>query len=228
MDSLLWAVTAALPLLVVVRLAQVRLLTRAPYDGLAAFCLTVTVTDILHFWLPTSTARYTDLWEATLPAVLCAHVFVCVRSYQAIVALYPKIGRWAHAVFLLCAGVAGLLTLIGVPWELAHIQGAESGVRIWILILHFTDGICGGALVLLVLYFSRYPKPLQTLPRNLLVHTTLITSYFVSYSLIALLKNFTSLTDATMQTVHRAHFGFIAALYVAWLFGVSRRGENAE
>ena len=224
----IWILTAILPLLIVARLAYLGLVYKPPHDAACVFLCAIPLIGIPRAFVPQTQHEYTLVWQATLPLLLFAHAWACVRTYQSIIRLYPKIGRYGRSVFVTCLTVAALCSVAAIPLELSWFHPPQVKLRAFFLTYQIVDGICGFGLLLLVGYFARLPNPLLMMPRNLSRHTWLLTAYFVSYAVVAFFETRTKLGHPVMMIVERGHFLFVAALYVIWTFALSRRGEETE
>lgn len=215
------------PLLILFRLALQRLLRTRPYSAFAAM-LGVGVLRDLILLLPSDyrSHSYALAWEITLPFLLLAQASAAVETYAAIASLYAKIGTFAVRLFRGALVATALACCLGLPFETRQIAGVESTVRSLFLLDRWMNSLMAGGLILAVAYLARYPRPLKVMPRNLVLHTTLLCTYFVLYSIVPFVLNLIPLGQGLWVQV--LLFAAVLALYASWIAGLSAEGERSE
>jgi hypothetical protein len=173
-----------------------------------------------------NTHAYAMAWAWTLPALLAAQVWAGLHTLKAVARLYPKIGRFAVRLFLACLAITVGVCCLGLPFELHRLRGEEAALRALFLLHRCVDSWIAGTLVLVAVFFARFPAPLKQPPRNLVVHTILLSLYFGGYAALFFVENLASLGSVVIA--ERLESILIVGLYSAWAMCLSKKGETSE
>lgn len=167
---------------------------------------------------------YEKIWMFTEPILWILYVLVVLELYRLVLekhrGLY-SLGRWimyGATVLAICISVLSLLPhfkpstpqhsrLLG--YFFATKRGVDSSLFLFIL--------------LILLFLSRYPVRLS---RNVLVHTALFSTFFISETLTLLLASVFGIHLYT--TVDLLRSGILALCVFAWFFLLTRKGEDVE
>ena len=197
-DLALWVCTAACAAIALARVASLGLWRTLAYGTFAIMLAFTLFRDIVLATVPYDTHAYTTDWCLTTRFLLVSHACAGLAVYRAIGRLYPKIGAFAAGLFAGCLLIASALTLGTLWWETRDISGREFLLRSTFLLWRWVDGITAGALVLAVVFLTRFPRPLRRMPSNLTWHAALLAAYFASSSLLYLFERF----DASRPVSH--------------------------
>jgi hypothetical protein len=177
--------------------------------------------------IPTyNTHAYAMAWAWTLPALLAAQVWAGLDTLKAVARLYPKIGRFAVRLFFVCLAITVGVCCLGLPFEIHRLKGEEAALRALFLLHRSVDSWIAGTLVLVAVFFARFPAPLKQPPRNLVLHTILLSLYFGGYAALFFVENLASL--GSVVVAERLEFILIIGLYSAWAMCLSKKGETSE
>jgi hypothetical protein len=223
--QVLWLTSAVLAAAVIARIFQQRLLL-SPLKSFAAMLGVVLVRDVVLSVPSYDSHAYTLVWEWTLPAILVAQVWVGLDTLKAVARLYPKIGNFAIRLFSVCLAITVAICCLGLPFELHRLQGSESLLRTLFLLHRSVDSWIAGTLILVAIFFARFPAPLKQPPRNLVLHTTLLSLYFGGYAILFFAENLAPL--GAVAFLEHLQFIVIALLYAVWAACLSKRGEATE
>lgn len=172
------------------------------------------------------THAYAVAWAWTLPALLLAQVWAGLDTLKAVARLYPKIGRFAVRLFLACLAITVAVCCLGLPFELHRLRGEEAALRALFFLHRSVDSWIAGTLVLVAVFFARFPAPLKQPPRNLVIHTMLLSLYFAGYGAMFFAENLAPL--GSIVFVERLQFFLVAVLYSVWAMCLSKNGEISE
>ena len=175
---------------------------------------------------PYNTHAYTVAWGWSLPVLLAAQIWAGLDTLKAVARLYPKIGRFAVRLFLVCLAITIAVCCLGLPLELHRLKGEEGLLRMLFLLQRSVDSWIAGTLVLVALFFARFPAPLKQPPRNLVLHTVLLSAYFGSYALLFFAENMAPL--GAIASIERFQFSLVTILYAVWAISLSSRGETTQ
>lgn len=175
---------------------------------------------------PYDSHAYTVAWECTLLPLLAAQVWAGLDTLLSVARLYPKFGKFAVRLYVICLGISVAFCCLSLPFELRRLTGAETVLRGFFLLQRCTDSCIAGTLLLVSLFLARFPAPSKKPPRNLVLHTFLLTAYFGGYALLFLAENLTALGGAAIA--ERAQFVLIVLIYAAWAAGLSKEGTRSE
>jgi hypothetical protein len=224
-DRILWVASAVLAGLVIWRIIQQRLFS-APFRALGVMLGVVLMRDGIVSIPEYNTHAYAVVWAWTLPVLLTAQVWAGLDTLKAVARLYPKIGRFAVRLFLTCLAITVAVCCLGLPFELHRLSDEDAALRALFLLHRSVDSWIAGTLILVAVFFARFPAPLKQPPRNLVLHTILLSLYFSGYAALFFAENLMSLGSAVL--VERLQFILVVALYAVWAAGLSKSGENSE
>jgi hypothetical protein len=224
-DRILWVASAVLAGLVIWRIIQQRLFA-SPFRALGAMLGVVLIRDGIVSIPVYNTHAYAVVWAWTLPVLLAAQVWAGLDTLKAVARLYPKIGRFAVRLFLTCLVITVAVCCLGLPFELHRLSDEDAALRALFLLHRSVDSWIAGTLILVAVFFARFPAPLKQPPRNLVLHTILLSLYFSGYAALFFTENLMSLGSAVL--VERLQFILVVALYAVWAAGLSKSGENSE
>ncbi len=218
---MLWYGSSALCACVILKLIRERLIGRAPFTAFGVMQGTMLGRDLLLASVPLYSMKYTWIWEATLPAIFITQAVSGVACYRAITRLYPQIGSFATKLFAVAILVTALISLSGLPHELAQLRTAPVFLSL-LICYRLVDTLLAGGLVLAVAFLAYFPSPLRKLPSNIIRHTVLLAAYFSVYAIANLMPL------AQQRLIDEIRMAVICALYLAWAVGLSAAGEVAE
>ncbi len=224
-DHVLWLTSAVLAAVIVGRILQQRLLV-SPLKSFAWMLGIVLVRDAVLSIPGYSTHGYAVAWEWTLPPLLAAQVWAGLDTLKAVARLYPKIGTFAVRLFLACLSITTTICCLGLPFEMHRLTGAEVVLRTLFLAQRWVDGSIAGTLILVAIFFARFPAPLKRPPRNLVIHTILLSLYFSGYAVLFFAENLAPL--GAVALLEQLQFVLIVLLYGLWAICLSRSGEQTE
>ena len=208
------------------RLVREKLWRIRPFSGLSAFLLINILRDLALLKPNYETHAYAVLWEETLPILLLAQIVAGIENYYAIANLYPGIGNFARRLFFACITAALIAGLLILPIELHRLGAEEPQLRMLFLSQRWTASLLAGALLMAVLFLSRYPAPLKRMPRNIRVHTACLALYFTSYAVLYTLENMAPL--GSMVWAELGQLALVVLIYAAWTAGLARAGQESE
>jgi hypothetical protein len=207
------------------RMVQQKLLV-APFQAFALMLGVVLARDGLMSIPRYDSHAYTVAWGWSLPVLLAAQIWAGSETLKAVARLYPKIGRFAVRLFVVCLAMTAVVCCLALPLELHRMKGEEVILRSLFLLQRWVDSSIAGTLVLVALFFARFPAPLKQPPRNLVIHTVLLSAYFCSYAVLFFAENLAPL--GTIASLERLQFALVVLLYAAWALCLSRRGEMSQ
>ncbi len=173
-----------------------------------------------------NTHAYTVAWEWSLPILLAAQIWAGLDTLKAVARLYPKIGNFAVRLFLLCLAITAVVCCLGLPLELHRLKGQEALLRTLFLLQRSVDSWMAGTLILVAVFFARFPAPLKQPPRNLVLHSILLSAYFSGYGLLFFAENLAPLGGISF--FEHLQIVLLVLLYAVWATCLSRRGETSE
>ena len=160
----------------------------------------------------------------TEPILMLLYILVVIELYGLVLERYKglyTLGRWAMYASIVIAVLVSLLTLLpkiaaSTPEpskKLYYEIGAERGIDLALVIF----------ILLIVLFLGRYPVPLS---RNVVVHTGIYAVFFLSDTLVLLLR-----TVFGWTATDRFNLCFTilaAACSMAWWWLLSAKGEEVQ
>lgn len=224
-DRVLWLTSAVLAGVIVWRIVQQKLFV-PPFQAFATMLAVVLARDGVMSIPRYDSHAYTVAWEWSLPVLLSAQIWAGLETLKTVARLYPKIGRFAVRLFLVCLAITAVVCCLGLPLELHRLKGEELILRSLFLLQRWVDSSIGGTLVLVALFFARFPAPLKQPPRNLVMHTVLLSAYFGSYALLFFIENLAPL--GAIASIERSQFTLVVLLYAAWVFCLSQSGQRSQ
>lgn len=171
--------------------------------------------------VPFATNAYGYLWAATEPVVWVFWVLVVLELYSLVLQNYKGIaslGRWVLLAGLVIALMVSALTL--------HVDLSNADQQFHVLrYFSVIDRGVVSSLVVFLLFISCflawYPVPLS---RNVVVHCIVYAAYFLSLSLVVLLRNLTG--NAVTQTVNILLSCVTLVCLVVWTALLNQQGER--
>jgi hypothetical protein len=174
--------------------------------------------------LGTKHVHYVSIWICTEPIGWIFTILVVRELYRLIFSrlkgLYTA-GRWAMYIGSAISIGISVLSLMhkivpqsrqaskGIPYILAIDRGVDLSLAIFIL--------------LMLLFLSLYPAPLR---RNLIIHATLFSIFFISNSLGVLIR--AVFGNRINNETNLFMMGVSAVCTLAWFFLLTPRGEEAR
>lgn len=224
-DRVLWFTSTALAAVIVIRILREHLLV-GPFKAFASMLVVIVLRDITLAIPPYRSHTYPLLWALTLAPLLAAQVWAGWATLRAVARLYPKIGNFAVRLFVACLITTILICCLGLPFELHRMTGQERLLRELFLLHRSIDSWIAGTLILVAAFFLRFPAPLKQPPRNLVVHTILLSLYFSGYAVLFFAENLAPLGAAAI--VERLQFSLVVLLYGVWAIAFSAKGQESE
>lgn len=169
---------------------------------------------------------YTVAWEWTLPVLLATQIWAGLDTLRTVAALYRNFGNFVLRLYLACLVISVAVCCAAVPFELRRFTGQETLLRGLFLMQRSIDGWIAGTLILVSVFLVCFTAPAKKPPRNLVLHTVLLSAYFGGYAVLFLIENLTALGAAAIA--ERAQFVLIALVYAAWAAGLSKKGAESE
>ena len=180
-----------------------------------------------HIWpvvLPQKSALYFYIWIVTEPVLRIFCVFGVLELYRLMLERYRglySLGRWVMYGGSLVSVIISLLMLLphikqNMPQKsvyLGYAYGFNRGVDFSLTIF----------ILLILVFLSQYPI---TLSRNLVVHASLYSIYFLSSGTYALVRH--AIGGGSANTLNLVFSGIVAACTVAWFFLLSPKGEEVK
>jgi hypothetical protein len=180
------------------------------------------------FWFryhqdPNSRA-YLDLFLYTEPVVMLFYILVVLELYRLVLERYQglyTIGRWAMYAAIVISVTISVLTLLpkitpSTPEPSKNLFreiAVERGVDLSLVLFIF----------LIVLFLGRFPVPFS---RNVLVHTGIYAVFFLSNTLVLLLRTVIGIN--VNDTINLCLIGLSSACSVAWWLLLSAKGEAVQ
>ena len=225
LERFLWAASAVLAAAIIWRIIQQKL-WKSPFRAFGLMLGVVLARDVIVSIPPYDTPAYTLAWAWTLPILLAAQVWAGLDTLRAVARLYPKIGNFAVRLFLACLAITIFVCCVGLPFELDRLGREEAALRSLFLLHRWADSCIAGTLILVAVFFARFPAPLKQPPRNLVMHTMLLSAYFSGYAVLFFAENLASL--GAIRVVEHLQFALVVVLYALWTMGLSKRGETSQ
>ena len=224
-DETLRVLSIVLAAAILYRIINQRLFT-SPLSSFAAMLGVVLARDAAISIPRYDSHAYALVWEVSLPVLLLAQLWAGLDTLRAIARLYTTFGHFAIRLYLCCLGASVILCSVTLPWELARVNGPEAALRQLFLLQRYLDSLIAGTLILASAFLLRHLAPPRRPPRNLVVHTLLLSLYFAGYSGLFFAENLAVLGGAAIA--ERIQFVLIVLLYCAWARGLSREGIPSE
>jgi hypothetical protein len=156
------------------------------------------------------------------PIVWAFYILVVGELWGLILNKYQGLKWMGRIAMVLAVAIAGGVSLFLLTSKLTpassqrtkllfQVLGSDRGITLALLLF----------LIVMLLFLSRYPVHL---PRNVLVHATVFTLFFLSSTLSTLVKSLFGVRF--YDAFDTALIGFSAICVFAWLFLLTRRGEE--
>jgi hypothetical protein len=224
-DQTLRFLSIVLAAAIVYRIIQQQLFT-SPLSSFALMLGVVLARDAAVSIPKYDSHAYTLVWEVSLPVLLLAQVWAGLDTLRAIARLYVTFGDFIVRLYLCCLGASVVICSATLPWELSRVNGQEAALRELFLLQRCVDSLIAGTLILASAFLLRHLAPPRRPPRNLILHTLLLSLYFAGYSGLFFAENLAVLGGAA--TVERTQFVLIVLLYSAWACSLSSEGAPSE
>jgi hypothetical protein len=224
-DQTLRLLSIVLAAVIIYRIIKQRLFT-SPFNSFAVMLGVVLARDAAVSIPRYDSHAYTAVWEVSLPVLLLAQLWVGFDALLAIARLYVTFGNFAARLYLWCLGASIVLCGTTLPRELARVSGQEALLRELFLLQRCIDSLIAGTLILASAFLLLHLAPPCRPPRNLVVHTILLSLYFAGYSGLFFVENLTVLGGAAIA--ERIQFVLIVLLYAGWARALSKQGATSE
>jgi hypothetical protein len=167
---------------------------------------------------------YFRLFFYSEPLLMVFYILVVVELYGLVLEQYKglyTLGRWAMYAAVAIAVIVSVLTFLPkiaptIPEPSKHLMyemAVERGVDLSLVIF----------ILLIVLFLSRYPIPLS---RNVVVHTVIYAVFFLSDTLVLLLR--TVVGKRMNSTASLCLTILTSACTLAWWLLLSAKGEEVQ
>jgi len=179
--------------------------------------------DLLYpLFIDFRSSLYAYLWAITEPVFRILYILVVLELYRLILEQYKGLysfGRWVLYGSSALAAIISILTLLphitpAMPQPtryLGYVYAFDRGVDLSLVII----------ILVLLVFLSQFPVKLS---RNVLVHASLYSLYFLSSSIYGLLWKMLGLKAQT--DVSLIFQGISAACTMGWLFLLTAEGEK--
>lgn len=192
------------------------------YRVFFAFLLFSSVRSAILLVFPTHTPVYMKIWVITQPVFWVFYILLVLELYSLILeehkGLYT-LGRWAMYA------ASAVAFLVSIASLFAPTDAAQQS-RLMPFYLMTERGLLTSLLFflfLLLAFLSRYPL---TLPRNTIVHSAVYSVFFLSSSMVFLLRSIFGLDVSEAANALLA--GISAACVLAWLLLLDAKGEERK
>lgn len=209
----------------IARIVQQRLLA-PPLTSLFWMLAAVLVRDAIVSIPRYDSHAYTLAWEYTLPVLLGAQLWAGLDTLLVIAQLYPNFGRFILRLYVFCLAISVAVCCLILPFETRRLLGGETVLRLFFLLQRCTDGCIAVTLMLASIFLAWFPAPSKKPPRNLVLHTVLLTTYFGGYALLFMTENLAPLGGAAV--IERAQFVLVILVYAVWAAGLSKEGARSD
>ena len=187
---------------------------RVPYQIITSF----------RFHQNPGSMTYLDFFLYTEPVVLLFYILVVLELYGLVLERYKglyTLGRWAMYAAIVISVTISVLTLLpkiapstpepsrNLFKEVAVERGVDFSLVIFIL--------------LIVAFLGRYPVPLS---RNVIVHTGIYSVFFLTQTLVLLLRTLFGINDATQFNLILTTISLTCT--IAWAVLLSAKGEEIQ
>lgn len=208
-------------------LTALRLLWSGLYKRYPAFTLYISLLAVDGIWpvvIPQKSIIYARVWTFSAPTLRFFSIFCVLELYRLMLERYKglySLGRWVMYIASTLSVVISLLMLLPrippstpqatkyITYAFAFNRGVDFSLTIFIL--------------LTLVFLSRYPI---TLSRNIVVHASLLSVYFLSRGTYLLVRR--AMPRSSMPTLDLAFSGIVALCTIAWLFLLTPRGEEVK
>ncbi|HLK62027.1 MAG TPA: hypothetical protein VKU19_01210 [Bryobacteraceae bacterium] len=214
-----WASIVGL-LLLAVRLYQTRLNKR--YPVFFAYVLFRLPMAVLVLSLPLSSNTYFYFWVFTEPFVWLFYVWVVLELFRLSLSRHRglyTLGKWAMYVGMVISVFISILLVLPkmkpTPDSrlVGYMMGADRGITLSLAIF----------VILMLFLLTRYPVPLS---RNVVLHVTLYTVFFLSNTLTVLAQSVFGLH--LYMPIDLGLLGISTICVMAWLCFLAPEGEDVR
>jgi hypothetical protein len=164
---------------------------------------------------------YGWIWVATQPLVWVFYVLVVLELYTLVLQNYKGIASLGRWVMLAGLTVGLLVSALSLSADLSNPTEAFPILRVFFVI---DRGLSSSLVIFLLIitgFLAWYPVPLS---RNLVVHCAVYAVYFLSLSMVVLVRNLVGAN--VMGIVNVAQLSIELACLMVWLFLLNRAGES--
>lgn len=194
----------------------------------ARFVVLEAIPDLFRFLdkrpeVPFGTNAYAWAWLLSQPVVWFFYVLIVLELYSLVLQNYKGIASLSRWVLLAGLLVSILISSLTLPTDFSN-TGEQFPV------LRYAFAVNRGvvsSLVIFLLFITGflvwYPVPLS---RNVVVHCVVYAIYFLSISLVVLLRNITG--SEVTQTANIILSSVTAACLTVWIALLSRQGEAVK
>jgi hypothetical protein len=194
------------------------------YPVFFAFLLIHIPCSALPLFFKVNSSVYAYTWVIAEPTLLVLHVLIVRELFRLILSKHKGIltlGRWAMYAATFISLIISFLTLLPhitaempqITKYLGYVYAAQRGIDLSLVIF----------ILLMMLFLSRYPLPLS---RNIIVHASIYSVYFISCTMVVILYALFGL---------RAHQALDLVLTASaclctflWLFLLTPQGEEVH
>ncbi len=172
---------------------------------------------------PGPTNLYEHVYIATEPITWIFHVLVVVELYRLVLQRYRGIYsllRWAMYGSVAVGVTISVLTLL--PKIKPHASLDSRLLGIFFATQRGIDFALAVFLILILFFLSQFPVQLN---RNILLHASLYTVFFLGNALTTFLRIF-AVSGSALQTVNALMEALSAICIFAWVFFLSPKGEE--
>lgn len=195
------------------------------YPVFTAYFAFLAIDGIWPLFLPQNSDWYFYCWICTEPLLRIFCVFAVLELYRLLLEPYKglySLGRWAmYGVSFVSVIVSGLMLLphitpatplksVRLGYAMAFNRGADFSLTIFIL--------------LSLLFLSQYPIKLS---RNLVIHASLYSAYFLSRGTYLLFRRAIPL-GPMVSILDLVFAGIVAACTLAWFLFLTPKGEEVR
>ena len=175
------------------------------------------------FLLDIKSPAYLKVWMLTEPFLWTFYILVVFELYRLVLEKYKglyTLGRWAMYVGIVVSAAVSALTLV---LKIKPSAPQRSNLLGYFLVTERGIDLSLAIFILLILFFlSRYPVALS---RNVRLHATLYSVYFLSNTFGLLMRGLFGLHLADL--VDLLLMGATTGCMIAWLFLLNPAGEQA-
>lgn len=172
---------------------------------------------------PFATNAYGWVWMLTEPLLWVFWVLVVLELYSLVLQNYrgiASLGRWVLLIGSVLAVVISFLTLQA---DLANPGAPYPALRLFLVIARGVDSSLVIFLLVISCFLAWYPVPLS---RNVVVHCIVYAGYFLSLTLVVLLRNLVG--SAVTQGVSILLSCVTLVCLLVWICLLNREGEFAK
>jgi hypothetical protein len=172
---------------------------------------------------PFATNAYGWVWMLTEPILWVFWVLVVLELYSLVLQNYKGIASLGRWVLLTGLGVAVAISFLTLQADLSNAKEQVPIIRLFLVV---DRGVASSLVIFLLViscFLAWYPVPLS---RNVVVHCIVYAGYFLSLTLVVLLRNL--MGNAVTQVVSILGSCVTLVCLVVWIGLLSREGESAK